>query len=228
MPTQITRSHRQLSSSPETSLHAARVLGTTLAVLMLLAPDRARAEDTEAPRPRQGYYVTVGGVGLVNVSREKQAVLSPIFGGGGSLRLGELITPSLGLGIVLDGGAGKGSDKSTLGGLSFDAHYLVGDLVALHAGVGLGVSSLKDAADTKAKSRGGLGTYYTLGASYDWFLTDIAQSGGWSLSPMAELRLVDAGKVETGLFFVGLQVSFWSGLDKSRLALDDEAAYGKE
>ena len=191
----------------------------------LIIPGVARADDAEPPRPRQGYYVALGGAGLLSVSREKGDTGGAVLGGGGGLRLGELLTPSLGIGIALEGGSGSGTDKSTVGGLSFDVHYLVRGLVAVHAGIGLGVSSLQDVNDPKADSRGGLGTSYTLGLSYDGFLTSADRSGGWSLSPLFQVRLVDTRKVQTGLVFAGLQVTYWSGLDRARLVLDDKSAY---
>src|SRR5690606_30692480 len=82
-----------------------------------LAATAGRADDAllVKPRPRQGYYLALGEhFTLANV-REEGDSLGALVGASTSLRLGQLLTPRLGLGLAIDfGGVKDHPDQASL------------------------------------------------------------------------------------------------------------------
>lgn len=187
----------------------------------------ARAQTLEPPRPRQGYYVAagLGGAALV-VWEEEGGRAGPLGGFAFALRAGQLLTPTLGLGIQLDfGGASGGGDRAQLVGLGLQGQWEVAPNLALRAGVGLGVAGLDDPDEEGEKLRGAVGAGYTLGVSYDWFWT-ARRTGGWALTPAAQVRVIPGDSTAlVGLFT--LEVTYWTGLPPNQLELPEGEAYQK-
>ena len=91
-----------------------RQLFLGLALLLSLVGGAARlvhAQTVELPRARQGYWI---GVGLVDLASDlvEQGTNRGFYNGSGfTLRIGELLTERLGLGLLIDlGSIKKGSD----------------------------------------------------------------------------------------------------------------------
>jgi hypothetical protein len=115
----------------------------------------AHAQDLESPAHRQGYYVAMGLEGAGQELWDKGSARGPWGGSGISLRLGELLTPRFGLGLVIGQAMGK-KDGQTLagGGLGVEAHLAVWRTLGVHVGSGLGFVSLDNPKDLDEKTRG--------------------------------------------------------------------------
>lgn len=198
------------------------------ALAIVMAPAVAQAQDLEPPRHRQGYYVSVGGYSALNYNREKGDGLGVWSGGAGSLRLGQLITRRLGLGLAIESGgtSGKGQNAS-LFGLGVEGHVAIVDNLALQAGAGIGVVSLSDPSEKDAELRGTFGTWWALGIGYDWFPFKSRQTGGFSVRPTVQLRFVPGETVDSGVAFLGVELGYWTGLPRNQLDLPAGEAWKK-
>lgn len=186
----------------------------------------ARADLTEPPRQRQGYYFAVGTHGAVAYAREDAKDLGPLRGFLGSVRMGQLLTPRLGLGLTVDyGGASGDEQQAGFGGLYLAGQLEVARNLAVHASVGLGVLSLSSPNDDAGEVRGTAGTAYTFGLTYDWFPAK-RRSGGYALSPSIQLRVLP-GATASMAAFLGVELTRWSGLDRDQLDLPPGEAFEK-
>ncbi len=198
---------------------------TVAAILIAIAlPRAAAAEDLlEAPRARQGYYIALGLFSALSYNRDEGEGLGPWGGFSTSLRLGQMITNRIGVGLAIDAGGASGDGQSaTLAGLGMAGQYELATNLALHASVGLGVVSLSSPDDDE--SRGAVGAAYTLGLTYDWFFGS-RRSGGWAVTPGAQLRAVPSDEVDAFAAYLGVEVSYWTGLAKNQLALPPAQAF---
>jgi hypothetical protein len=193
------------------------------------APSSApRAQTLEAPRGRQGYCLGVGGHGALNRNWEDGRADSLGLGGVGTLRLGQMVGRRLGFGLQIDMGSSRGDgQRATLGGLSMAAQWEVARNLAVHGGVGIGFVNLDDTRIDDEDARGGGGAYYLLGASYDWFPRRQRLTGGWSLAPTVQVRLLPGEDLTAGALFAGIDILYWSGLPKHQLDLPHGQAYQK-
>jgi hypothetical protein len=200
------------------------IIALVLAGLALSAT--ADAQKLQKPRPRQGYFVTFGLLGAVEHNREDGEGLGVWPGYANSLRLGQMITARLGAGLLIDVGAAEGNDQaSTIVGAGLEGQYEVIDNLAIRAGVGLGVVALDDLTQDDEDLRGVYGTAYTLGVSYDWFFTCRRFTGGWAVTPVAVARVIPGSDISAFAAFVGVELSYWSGLPKNQLELSVDEAY---
>jgi hypothetical protein len=188
-----------------------------------LSVGSARGDDLQAPRPRQGYYVAGGAHAALQYAREDDDSPGAQAGWASTVRLGQLLTSRLGLGLAIDLSGASGDDQSAqVAGVGVTGQIELARNLALHAGVGFGVVILSVAGDDETK--GGYGASYTLGVSYDWFGTR-RRSGGLALSPTLLLRAVPGDGADAFAAFAGLEVTYWTGLPKNQLALPDAEAY---
>jgi hypothetical protein len=199
-----------------------------VAVLLAFAagtPGGARADGlAEPPRPRQGYSVAAGGHGALSYHREDGEGLGPWGGFTASLRLGQLVTRRIGIGLAIDGGGASGDGQSaTLAGLGLAGQIVLAGDLALHASVGLGVVSLSSPGDDEL--RGAVGAAYTLGLTYDWF-PGRRRSGGFAVTPGLSVRALPSDDVDAFGAFVGVEMSYWTGLRRHQLELPDAEAFG--
>ncbi len=196
----------------------------TLALVGGLA-GTAAAQDLSAPRERQGYYVAGGLHAALSYNRDDGKAFGPWGGYGTTIRLGQLITPRLGLGLQIDvaSATGEGSTAS-LTGIGVSGQVEVARNLALHAGLGFGVLSLDKADDDDLQ--GGYGAAYSLGLTYDWFPTN-RRSGGWAVTPGIRVRAVPSDTIDAFAVLAGVELSWWSGLPRNQLALPDAEAYAR-
>ncbi len=192
---------------------------------LTLCPRRADAQILETPRPRQGYYFSVGMLqGAMRVT-EKDEPARTLTAGGFRLRMGELLTRRFGLGLLVGGGSLRGDhQEGTTFDLALEAQWELHERLALRGGMGLGVVSLKDTTVPDAKLRGGLGTGYALGLSYDWFPWKRV-TGGWALTPVAQFRFTPADNLKAFIGMLGVEVTNWTGRPRNQLELPDAEAY---
>jgi hypothetical protein len=205
------------------------LMGLSALALAVLASTRtASAEDLlESPRERQGYYLALGAHSAISYSREEGEGLGPMAGFATTLRLGQLLTDKIGLGLAIDVGGASGDDQSaTLFGLGLAGQYELARNFAAHASVGLGVVSLSSPEDDDDEVRGAVGAAYTVGLTYDWFPWG-RRSGGWAVTPGLQLRAVPSEEVDAFAIYFGVEVSYWSGLPRNQLELPASEAYGK-
>jgi hypothetical protein len=196
-------------------------------VILAAAGGAAHAQDIEPPRHRQGYYLGFALLGGTSYIREDGDSLGTYGGSGFGLRLGQLLTRRIGLGLRIDVANGKkGNDQASMFDLSAETQLLLAPNLAAHVGMGLGVIQLKDQADPDAKLRGGVGAAYTLGLSYAWFPWNKGRrSGGFSVTPLLQAHFIpgDGATCFSGL--LGVELGWWTGLPRNQLQLPESEAY---
>lgn len=197
------------------------------ALLSLLAARPARALDLEPPRARQGYYFSLGIYGAATEAREKGDSLGPWFGRGGSLRVGQLVTRRLGIGLSLESGSTSGSgQKASLTALGLEGSWAIWRNLALRGGVGIGFMRLQNPADpTESSTRGAGGSWYSLGVSYDWFPAHHRLTGGFSITPTVQARFVPGSDTDGFITFFGVELGYWTGLPRNQLELPPSEAW---
>jgi len=187
------------------------------------APPAAADGLLEAPRNRQGYYLSLGGRATISYGREDGESIGPYNGFTTAIRLGQMITRKLGAGLSIDaGGASGDGETTTLFGLGLAGQVELATNLAVHASVGLGVVSIDDPDEDEL--RGAVGAAYSLGASYDWFPFSKG-SGGFAITPTLMVRAVPSTDVDAFMVFFGVDLSYWSGLPKNQLDLPPDKAF---
>lgn len=195
----------------------------------------ARAEDEEIvllpPEARQGYFISLGGAGMVNVNQSTEDDVDTVYGSYYNLRLGQLVTEWLGFGLQFSGGFGEdgpGRWSVGFGGLQLDAHVVPTDKLAVRIGVGAGGLSATDAESRDGALKGTGGAYYSAGVSYDWFPFYDKGSGGFGVTPLAQAMWFPGALWDGYLFTVGVEMTWWSGLPKNQLDLPIDEAFTKD
>jgi hypothetical protein len=188
---------------------------------------RAQAMDLEPPRRRQGYYLSFGLYGAATQAFEKGDSLGPWVGYGQALRAGQLVTRRLSLGIAIEGAATRGDgQKASSTALALEAGFVIVGNLALRGGGGVGFLQLKNPKDpTESSTRGAGGSYFSLGASYDLFIGQKRLTGGLALTPVVEARYIPGNDTTGLIMFVGLDLTYWTGLPLNQLDLPPSEAW---
>ncbi len=183
------------------------------------------------PKARQGYWLSVGGaLGLtLNDSEERKSPENQL-GGLLNFQLGEMVTSWLGIGLQANFGWAEDDQWNTLyGGLLLDIQLVPIDHLAIHFGAGGGGLRSTHKTDEETPLQGTGGGYYMLGLSYDAFpLYKEGSSGGFSATPSIQLLHLPGTTFKSTIVTVGLNVTWWSGLDKNKLDLSIEEAYSND
>src|SRR5688572_16747792 len=108
-----------------------------LALLSVSAPALAQDVQLQLPRPRQGYWLgaalRMDGSYIV----ENGDSLGVWNGGGGGLRLGEMLTPALGVGLVFDfSGTSNKKETASLIGIMLEGQWEIIEDLSLRGGGG--------------------------------------------------------------------------------------------
>jgi hypothetical protein len=228
-----------------------------MAVLALLPPRPARAQDAppnapavdqarrraeasapdappasvalEQPEPSQGHFIAVGvhGIGAMAFDADR-GTRQPTFGQAVSLRLGESVTGwlSLSLALALGSTHGKERDSLTLVRFGVTSQWYLSERCFVQAGFGATNAQGPDPEDYDL-TRGRYGDFYLTGLGYDFYLSDRTQSGGWVFSPIVNADVGPDSKFTTTSLWLGVEVSWWSGLSRDKLELPTPKAYGK-
>jgi hypothetical protein len=200
------------------------------ALLVLLSGNVASAQGLVPPAPRQGYYLSLVASGATLLSwDEEQGALPAWPGFGSSLRAGQGVTEWLALGLSVDYTMGFGKKRQGfVSGLGVEATVLLGPHLAISAGAGMGVSRLEERDDAEAEPLGGFGSLFRLAGAWAFFPLHDAGSGGLTLAPTVAVELAPADGFRSVAVLFGLEVGYWFGLDRSRLALPDDQAFAPE
>jgi hypothetical protein len=195
----------------------------------LAAAGAARAADlVEPPRSRQGYYLSAGLLAGATRHQDEGESLGTWGASMFSVRLGQLLTPRLGLGLQIGvSNASKGSKLASTFGLGLEGHVELARNLAAHAGIGLGVLQLTDSQNKDAGLRGTFGAEYVVGASYAVYPFEGRPSGGFSITPVAQARLLPGTSAAGLMFLLGVELAWWTGLPRHQLHLPDSEAYKK-
>jgi hypothetical protein len=222
-----------------------RVLAiTAMAASSLLVSRLARAQDTtasapeqppaesvqlEEPDPSQGHFLALGLHGISAMAfDEKRGTRKPTFGQAISLRLGESVTDWLSLSLAFAVGSTYGERRDSLTLLRFGvtSQWYFSERWFIQAGLGATNAEGPDPEDHD-QTRGRYGDFYLTGLGYDFYLSDSTQSGGWVLTPMLTADVGPDSKFTTTSLWLGIELSWWSGLSRDKLKLPTPKAYAK-
>jgi hypothetical protein len=200
------------------------LLAVPILFCLLGATGQARAQELVAPAPRQGYYLG-GGLrsGVLTMHSDNVGSLGLMQGGAFVVRAGEMAGNLFGFGITIAAGGGGNKEwGGGYGGLLMDFQLVPEENLAVRAGIGLAGFGVGRADENQKKEndpKGGLGTIYTAGFSYDWFpfWEKGDGSGGLAFSPFFEGQLIPVSGVIAGGVFLGVEVTYWFGLSANRL-----------
>jgi hypothetical protein len=147
-------------------------------------------------------------------------------GFGFSLRWGEAVTSwlDLGLAAAMASTTGEPEHAYTFGRFGPLTQLYVSHRWFIQAGFGVSAASGADPEDLAAKRRR-YGEVYVTGLGTHLYLTSAARSGGWLLSPVLSYEIGPDRHLTTTALWLGLEVSWWSGLPRSQLELPIEQAY---
>jgi len=210
-------------------LTAAAILLTTLGARTAFAQDSGDTHDLlEMPRARQGYWIGFGFYGIGSKLIEEGHDRGVYSGSGTTFRIGQLITERLGLGLTYQGagapfgGIKKSNDKGGLGGLILEGSLTLWRNLSVHSGFGVGYVYTKDLTALDKSLRGGGGSYFLLGTSYDFFPWRRRLTGGWAITPTVDFNLSPDGNIKAYTLSVGVQIIRWSGLSDNMLILPED------
>jgi hypothetical protein len=177
----------------------------------------------EEPGARQGYWL---GFGLSRVESQlnEEGKNRGFYGGQAfTFRLGELVTRRLGIGMLFEyGNIQRGSDQGHIVGLTMEGSCTLWRNLSVHSGFGVGGVYVSDKKALDTSLRGGGGTYLLLGTSYDSFPWRSRLTGGWSITPSVDLRVLPDGNIHALAILAGAQIMWWSGLPHNMLELPEE------
>ncbi len=181
----------------------------------------------EMPKPTQGHYLALGLHTLGAMAFDDgRGTRPPTFGTGFSLRLGEAVTSwlDLGLAFALGSTSGKEEDSLSLGRFTVHSQWYVSDRWFIQAGFGATNGQGADPEDLEL-NRGRYGDVYVAGLGANLYLSDGSRSGGWVLSPVLCIEVGPDSDFTTAAAWLGLEVSWWSGLARDKLELPIDEAY---
>jgi hypothetical protein len=189
----------------------------------------AHGQTLEVPRARQGYYVSAGVLSGASRTWEDGESLGTWRGSAFNLRMGQLLTPRLGLGLQIAlGNAAENQQHAMTVGIGLESHFELVRNLAAHASVGLGVLQLLDDGQRADGLRGTVGAEYMLGLSYAWYPFRGRTSGGLGVTPVAQTRFIPGTSAAGISFLFGVEIAWWTGLPRHQLQLPESEAYGKE
>jgi hypothetical protein len=204
------------------------ILATAALIAGLLLTTRAaRAQDLEPPRPRQGYYIGLAMNGVVWSGHDSsEGWRGPWFGPTGALRAGQQLFHWLDLGLSIGVGAAFDSDYYALPGhVSIEAQLRPIDALFIRTSVGFGFADVTRRVKGIEKVIGQAGGAYSLAVGYDFFPGQGDRSGGLSITPVVGIEVGPGDPLTTLTGWIGIELSWWTGLPRDQLVLPEEEAY---
>lgn len=203
-----------------------------LTLLIALAAQTESEVELVAPKARQGFFLGLGiRSAFMGVEADPVGDLGLVRGGLLNFHFGQMVNNLYGFGLAVDFGGGQAADWfASLGGLSVSFHLAPFDIdLAFHAAVGPGFFSVIRKEESERREDdppGAYGALYTLGVTYDWFpFHDPGESGGFAITSFVEGRFFPTENIIAGGIFAGVELSYWFGFGKNRLALELDDAY---
>ena len=219
-----------------------RFVAAFAAAAALAMGTKASAQDAQVellePKARQGYYVG-GGLRTLSmvVDDDEIGSLGGMVGFGVSLRFGQKVNEWFGLGLAVGFGGGGNADWTTGGGgltLELQVQPWQKTDIAFRLGIGvagLSIARVDDADETDDDPSGTVGSIYTIGASYElfpWYEAEKYESGGLAFSFFVEGQFNPGlGGVTSVGAVIGIEITWWSGLNRNKLDLPVDAAFTK-
>lgn len=198
------------------------------AAALLLGAGAAGAQTLELPRSRQGYYLAFGGYGVGTQVWQDGERFALAGGRGSAFRMGQMLTRRLGLGLAFDFGSTQREARTALlGGIALEGQWELARNLAARGGVGLSVVVTEDRDDPDAGQGGGVGAGYFVGIGYDWFPWKSRLTGGFAITPVAQVRYTPADSTRALTALVGVELTWWTGLPRNQLELPEADAYDK-
>ena len=189
----------------------------------------AASVELEEPEPSQGHFIALGlhGIGAMAFD-ESRGTREPTFGQAVSLRLGESVTDwlSLSLAVAVGSTYGERRDSLTLVRFGVTSQWYFAEHWFVQAGFGATSAEGPDPEDYD-RTRSRYGDFYLTGLGYDFYLSDSTQSGGWIFTPVITADVGPDSKFTTASLWLGVELSWWSGLSRDKLELPAPKAYGK-
>ena len=206
----------------------ALMIGMLLFAGVLVLPFPSHAAELVKPELKQGYYFTLMPVGeLVFVDSKEN--YGPWPSAGGHLRMGEALNRWVDLGLTGGFSAAKGDDLRLLHGhFGMDATFKPTRFLALGFQAGMGFADFTRQKKGMEKVIGRFGATYGFTVAYDFFpgsRSNPYQSGGLSLTPVAGVHIGPGSATSVYSVFIGISVSWWTGLPKNRLDLPVDQAF---
>jgi hypothetical protein len=245
--------HSILSTRPSSAVPRPEplrwLLALLVAILGLAWPNAARAEQggddsqpehanqgaepeeaiLEKPEPSQGHYL---GLGLTTVAAtafdEDRGLRRPTYGNGLGLRLGQSVTSWLDLGIAISGASTRGDEGDAMdyGSLRVQSQVYPLQQWFVRGGFGPHFAVGTDPEDPEY-DRGTYGAVFEFGTGVNIFLSDANESGGWVLTPVLTHEIGSDAEFMTYAIALGVEISWWSGLDRDKLDLSIDEAYAE-
>jgi hypothetical protein len=183
----------------------------------------------EVPATRQGHFLAFGlyGVGAMGFDASR-GTRAPTLGEGFSLRLGESVTSwlDLSLAFAFAGTQGEAKDRFSFGRLGIQSQWYFRPNWFGQFGFGGTNASGGDPEDPEV-NRVRYGAAFWTGIGVNIPLSNAHKSGGWILTPVATFEIAPEKTLTTTALWLGLEISWWSGLAKDKLALPTAEAYRK-
>jgi hypothetical protein len=199
---------------------------TSLASLLLVVgltqlPAVARAQQQELPRKRSGYYVSGGLSGALTRWWVEDRDDTWAGNTAASFRFGEMLTPHFGLGLRMGFAL-----EAQLAVVGIEGQWEFVEHLAVRTGIGFGLAvAEKDPTDPDSEQRGTASAGYSVALSYDIFVGVPTLSGGLSITPVVEARLVPGDGVGALTTLLGVELTYWTGRPRDQLKLPDSEAY---
>lgn len=209
---------------------------SVVAPCALLLPRPASAQsppppqvELEEPSPRQGHFISAGAYGIGAMGwDESRGTRDPTFGQGFTLRLGESITRWLSLSLTAGFGFTYGAKRDKLSLIRFgvSTQWYFTERWSFQAAFGATNGQGPDPQE-HAKNRSRYGAFALAGVGYDFYLSNNARSGGWLVTPVVAVDVGPASKLTTSSVWVGVELSYWTGLSRDKLRLSTPNAYSR-
>jgi hypothetical protein len=188
------------------------------------APPRA---ELELPKTNQGHFIALGlqGVGAMAWDATR-GTRSPTAGAGFSVRLGESVTSWLDLGLAFAWAstAGPPEQRFSFGRLGLQSQWYPHPDIFVPLGFGATSATGPDPEDL-AMVRSRYGAVFWTGVGANIPLSSRTKSGGWIFTPVITWELAPEAQFTSSALWLGLELSWWSGLPASKLHLPASEAY---
>ncbi len=197
-------------------------------VLLSVVSGSVRATELVRPDLKQGYYFALIPVGEM-VFVDSKNNYGPWASAGGQLRMGEELTRWMDLGISGGASVAKGDHLRLIHGhFGVEATIKPTRFLALGVLAGMGFADFSRLKSGMDAVTGRFGATYGFTVAYDFFpgqRHDPYRSGGLAITPVLGVHLGPADVTAVYSMFLGLSITWWTGLPKNRLDLPVEEAF---